>query len=477
MLKNYFKTPEGLYKVDLQINKHAVNKGVRPQYTASRSRLLSTKIDLIDNSQGHHQTTHTSDSDSNTSVSPSSTTSSSNGSASDKKFDPYGVFLSFNTNDNKVYCYNLMNMKHAKDCGEPLDRLSCDVSPTCHKMNATQIAKKKLDILIGFTSGDIVIHSAITKQNGMFNRHTLIDKTGVKCVAWSPVNNDNFVVAHSSGNIYIYNRTLTEQQQLVLPENKQKHSDGFYHVSIKVPNTNPVARYHISNSPITDLKFSPDGHYFAVTSNDGHLRVIDFMSSKLIVAFKSYYGALTCCCWSPDGKYVVTGGEDDMISVFDIKNRYILARGIGHTSFVSSVIFDPMECNMDQYRFLSVGDDCKLILWNIDKVTATDESAGIDIDQIQQKKSESTSTGPVFVPSPSLNEVPTFEPVRIHRAHHEPIRDVTVFELGIVTVCNRNIIKFWLRPKAVEEEEEEPTEEDAHLTHHMEPDHHDDHLN
>lgn len=50
--------------------------------------------------------------------------------------------------------------------------------------------------------------------------------------------------------------------------------------------------------------------------------------------FKSYFGGLLCCCWSPDSKYIITGGEDDMISIFDIKNKCIVARGIGHHSYV-----------------------------------------------------------------------------------------------------------------------------------------------
>jgi hypothetical protein len=45
--------------------------------------------------------------------------------------------------------------------------------------------------------------------------------------------------------------------------------------------------------------------------------------------------------------------------------------------------------------------------------------------------------------------------VSIHRAHLEPIRDVTTFMEGIVTVCNQNIVKFWARPTNNRSEEDE----------------------
>jgi WD40 repeat protein len=471
--KDCFKTPEGIYKVDLQIVKHAVNKGARPLYQKARTgQLLSTCIDLVDHSQQQQQQHCRNPSSSNVDganssiVDNASTPSSSgsmgggggtigNNSGHSAKFDACGVFLTLNTQDNKIYCYNMMDMMNEKDSNEQIDRLSCDVLPTCHKMNVAELSRsKRLEILIGFSSGDVVIHNAITKNNQMFNRQLAIEKSTVKRVAWSPLNSQMFLVAHASGNMYLYDRKIQEQQAINLPpDNKQQQKqtnqngsikdDSYYFLQAKNHNTNPVAKYHVSNFQLNDIKFSPNGHYLAVACNDGYLKVIDFRSGKLIVTFKSYYGAFTCCCWSPDGKFIATGGEDDLVSIFDFKEKCIVARGVGHTSFVAAVIFDPIECNNEQYRILSVGDDCKLILWNIDKVSNV-----LNDDISPQKRSKKNNT----IPSLSWNDVPTFEPVRIHRAHQEPIRDITVFDLGIVTVCNRNIIKFWLRPKAIVED-------------------------
>ena len=38
---------------------------------------------------------------------------------------------------------------------------------------------------------------------------------------------------------------------------------------------------------------------------DGALRIVDFHQERLLDTFSAYFGALTCVCWSPDGKYVL----------------------------------------------------------------------------------------------------------------------------------------------------------------------------
>ena len=39
-------------------------------------------------------------------------------------------------------------------------------------------------------------------------------------------------------------------------------------------------------------------------------------SMELVASARSYFGGLLCVCWSPDGKYIVLGGEDDLVTVY-----------------------------------------------------------------------------------------------------------------------------------------------------------------
>ena len=85
---------------------------------------------------------------------------------------------------------------------------------------------------------------------------------------------------------------------------------------------------------------------------------------RLLDLYSSYYGGLLCVCWSPDGKYVLTGGQDDLISIWSVAESTIVARCQGHQSWVTAVCFDPWRCDDRNYRFGSVGEDCRLLLWD-----------------------------------------------------------------------------------------------------------------
>lgn len=39
--------------------------------------------------------------------------------------------------------------------------------------------------------------------------------------------------------------------------------------------------------------------------------------------------------FSPDGKYILTGGEDDLVQVWSMEDRKIVACGEGHNSWVT----------------------------------------------------------------------------------------------------------------------------------------------
>lgn len=62
---------------------------------------------------------------------------------------------------------------------------------------------------------------------------------------------------------------------------------------------------------------------------------------EMVGIARSYFGGFLCVCWSPDGKYIVVGGEDDLVTVYSFTEKRVVARGQGHRSWVSVVAFDP----------------------------------------------------------------------------------------------------------------------------------------
>lgn len=169
----------------------------------------------------------------------------------------------------------------------------------------------------------------------------LIDKTKVTCVRWVPGSSHQFLVSHQSGNMYLYNQELVcaldrPHYQLF------KQGDGFAIYTCKTKTTrNPLYRWTIGEMAINEFAFSPCSKYIAVVSQDGFLRIFNFDSMDLLGTCRSYYGGLICVCWSPDGRYVVCGGEDDLLTIWSFADRRVVARGAGHKSWVTVVAFDP----------------------------------------------------------------------------------------------------------------------------------------
>ncbi|RUP50936.1 hypothetical protein BC936DRAFT_137062 [Jimgerdemannia flammicorona] len=139
---------------------------------------------------------------------------------------------------------------------------------------------------------------------------------------------------------------------------------------------NPVAHWQVSKKAITAFAFSPDLQHVAVVGMDGLLRVIDWEKEKLYDTYGSYFGGLNCVAWSPDGRYILTGGQDDLVTIWAFREQKIVARCQGHQSWVTAVAFDPYRCDEKVYRFGSLAEDAKLILWDF-SVSALHRPKGV----------------------------------------------------------------------------------------------------
>uniref|UniRef100_A0A8B9LEV6 WD repeat-containing protein 20 n=1 Tax=Astyanax mexicanus TaxID=7994 RepID=A0A8B9LEV6_ASTMX len=298
------------------------------------------------------------------------------------------------------------------DLSKPIDkRIYKGTQPTCHDFNHLTATAESVSLLVGFSAGQVQLIDPIKKETSkLFNEERLIDKSRVTCVKWVPGSESLFLVAHSSGNMYLYNvehtcgTTAPHYQLLKQGENYAVHT-------CKSKSTrNPLLKWMVGEGALNEFAFSPDGKFLACVSQDGFLRVFNFDAVELHGTMKSYFGGLLCVCWSPDGKYIVAGGEDDLVTVWSFVDCRVIARGHGHKSWVSVVAFDhyttsveesdPMEFSgsdedfQDQihfgrdranstqsrlskrnstdsrpvsvtYRFGSVGQDTQLCLWDL----------------------------------------------------------------------------------------------------------------
>ncbi|CAG8589395.1 3997_t:CDS:2 [Funneliformis caledonium] len=200
--------------------------------------------------------------------------------------------------------------------------------PMCHDVNQLTRSCDHLDVIIGFSSGDIIWFDPLCNKYYRLNKQGVINSSSVTMVKWMPGSENLFMASYSDGSIIIYDKDKDDQ-------------------SFTASTGNEEERWHV-----------------AIVSVDGCLRIIDFVEEVLYDTYSSYFGGLLCVCWSPDGRYVLTGGQDDLVTIWAFREQRIVARCQGHQSWVTGVSFDPWRCDERNYRFGSVGEDTKLLLWD-----------------------------------------------------------------------------------------------------------------
>uniref|UniRef100_A0A665WSU3 WD repeat-containing protein 20 n=1 Tax=Echeneis naucrates TaxID=173247 RepID=A0A665WSU3_ECHNA len=259
----------------------------------------------------------------------------------------------------ELYFYIYKGVRKAADLSKPIDkRIYKGTQPTCHDFNPLTATAESVSLLVGFSAGQVQLIDPIKKETSkLFNEELtslsflwslclsispqrLIDKSRVTCVRWVPGSESLFLVAHSSGSMYLYNventcgTTAPHYQLLKQGENYAVHTCKSKSAR------NPLLRWTVGEGSLNEFAFSPDGKFLACASQDGFLRVFGFDAAELHGTMKSYFGGLLCVCWSPDGRYIVAGGEDDLVTVWSFSDCRVIARGHGHKSWVSVVAFD-----------------------------------------------------------------------------------------------------------------------------------------
>lgn len=262
----------------------------------------------------------------------------------------------------ELYVYAYRGVKKASDLSKPIDKkLYKGTNPSCHDFNAAAATYEGAPLLVGFSTGQIqLVYPGRREQGKLYNEERLIDKTKVTCLKWIPGSENHFLASHVSGCLYAYNEELpcTPTTPSYQP---YKCGDGYIILACKSKSTrNPLFKWCFGqqeNASINEFCFSPCGQHLAIVSQDGFLRVFHYSNMELIGIARSYFGGFLCVCWSPDGKYVVVGGEDDLVTVYSLLEQRVVARGQGHRSWVSVVAFDPYTTSYSNWNGDDFSDD------------------------------------------------------------------------------------------------------------------------
>ncbi|KAI1275493.1 WD40-repeat-containing domain protein [Xylaria sp. FL0933] len=350
-----------------------------------------------------------------------------------------------------------------------------------HDVNLVTKSSSHIDIIMGFSTGEIIWWEAMSQRYTRLNKNGVINKTPVSQIRWIPGAENLFLAAHMDGSLVVYDK---EKEDAVFnQEDEEVQSNGenapldrisvWKSVHSKNQKTNPVAVWKLSNQRINAFSFSPDNRHLAVVSEDGTMRIIDYLKEELLGVYNAYYGGFTCVCWSPDGKYVLTGGQDDLISIWYPQETTLVARCQGHQSWVTSVAFDPWRCDEKNYRFGSVGEDCRLCLWDFNvgmlhkpKISSHRQRGSVSsrVPTIHRADTQGTSPGrirsgstnsaadgdeiriSINYPVEPRSNVAILPPVLTKIADKDPLSWITFTEESIMTSCKSGHIRTWSRP-------------------------------
>lgn len=495
-LKTYFKTPEGRYKLHYEKTypsgllhyahgktvtqatlahlkeKPAPSTPTAPpsSFSASSGVVRSAAAKLLGTGNGSRTLGFGGGNGGSKSISGSSRigslgASSSSTSMTNTNFDGKGTYVIFNVGD-AIFISDLNSQDK-----DPIKSIHFSNSnPVCHAFD--QDAKDGHDLLIGLNSGDVYSVSLRQQLQDIgkklvgahhYNKDGSVNNSRCTSVTWVPGGEGAFVVGHADGNLYVYEKSKDGAGDSSFPVIKDQTQFSVAHP--RYSKSNPIARWHICQGSINGIAFSTDGAYLATVGRDGYLRVFDYSKEQLICGGKSYYGALLCCAWSMDGKYILTGGEDDLVQVWSMEDRKVVAWGEGHNSWVSGVAFDSYwsQPNSDgtaetvMYRFGSVGQDTRLLLWDLEM-----DEIVVPLRRGPLGGSPTFSTGsqsahwdnvcPVgtLQPAPSMRDVPKLSPLVAHRVHTEPLSGLIFTQESVLTVCREGHIKIWMRPGVAE---------------------------
>ena len=119
----------------------------------------------------------------------------------------------------------------------------------------------------------------------------IINSTPVSEIRWIPGSENLFLAAHMDGSLIVYDKEkddtafLPEEKSNIHPETNgtTEHRESLHidkSVHSKNQKVNPVAFWKLSNQRINAFAFSPDNRHLAVVSEDGSLRIIDYLKEQ-----------------------------------------------------------------------------------------------------------------------------------------------------------------------------------------------------
>ncbi|CAH2979650.1 unnamed protein product [Chilo suppressalis] len=108
----------------------------------------------------------------------------------------------------------------------------------------------------------------------------------------------------------------------------------------ELPDVNLVHSLNVSEHRIGSAALSPHGDWLALACpHIGQLLVWEWQSEQYVMKQQGHTFDMTCLAYSPDGLYIVTGGYDGKVKVWNTSTGFCFVTFVEHKSTVTGITF------------------------------------------------------------------------------------------------------------------------------------------
>ena len=149
------------------------------------------------------------------------------------------------------------------------------------------------------------------------------------------------------------------------PDGKLLAVGGYREVRLIDPSTGKeVATLSGHADYVRSIAFSPDGKMLAAAGGppqrSGEIKIWDLQSHQLLQTMQGHKDCIYSIAWSPDGKMIASGSYDKMVKLWDVASGKELKNLQDHIDAVFAVAFSP-----DGKHLASASQDRTVKIWDV----------------------------------------------------------------------------------------------------------------
>ncbi|KAH9641191.1 hypothetical protein HF086_004578 [Spodoptera exigua] len=157
-----------------------------------------------------------------------------------------------------------------------------------------------------------------------------VSRNGQVCLWEANIDIDDLVVSDVQ---------ISHRKKRKIAKDEESFSTGIFYLH-EMPDVNLIHTLSISEHRISSIAISSPGDWIAFgCPNIGQLLVWEWQSEQYVMKQQGHSLDMTCLTYSPDGLYIVTGGYDGKVKVWNTTNSFCFVTFNEHKSTVTSITF------------------------------------------------------------------------------------------------------------------------------------------